>query len=86
MPLGPQLSLVRTSLAGELNETPTIVAVPGIGDAAYDYSDSSTAGLAFEKTGIVVVILSDSPGLKPRAGSAQLSDIQTLARSIAAQI
>lgn len=86
MPLGPQLSLVRTSLAAQVNGTPDVIAVPGIGDAAYDYSDASTAGLAFEKKGIVVVILSNSPGLRPRSGSAQLSDIQKLATSIAAQI
>jgi hypothetical protein len=86
MPLGPQLSLVRTSLAGELNGSPNIVAVPGIGDAAYDYFDATTAGLAFEKIGIVVVILSSPPGVHVRSGSAQLPVIQKLATSIAGQL
>jgi hypothetical protein len=87
IPFGPQLSLVRTSLATQqLSANPNIVAVPGIGDAAYDCFGSSSAGIAFEKTGIVVVILSNPPGSKVRSGSAQLSAIQTLARSIAAQL
>jgi hypothetical protein len=84
-PVG-SFSYLTALLAGEFSGSLNIIAVPGIGDAAYDFSASTYAGLAFEKTGIVVVILSNPPGSKVRSGSAQLSAIQTLATSIAAHL
>ncbi len=87
IPFGTQLSLVRTSLATQqLSANPDIVAVAGIGDAAYDYHGSSSAGLAFERSGIVVVILSNPPGSRVLSGAAQLAAILKLAPSIVAKV